>query len=66
MDKKSKQICVFTTPSIMDDMKKIAHMKELSVNHTLNLAFQEYIEQNQSLIQQYDKWKGEIANGHNT
>ena len=58
-EKKSKQICVFTSPTTVENLKKIAHMKEMSFNHTYHTAFQEYLEHNKEYIQAYDKWKKE-------
>ena len=60
-ENKSKQISVFTTPTLMVEMKKIAHMKEWSLNQTFNIAIREYVENNQNLVEKYNKWKAEMA-----
>ena len=54
-ERKSKSITVFTMPTLLEEMKKIAHMKDWSLNQTLNIAFREYVKSNQILIEEYNK-----------
>ena len=53
MEKKS--ILTTTELSVITDLKKIAHMKNMSVNGVVSKLLKKFVEENKKLVDDYDK-----------
>lgn len=53
-ERKSKRLNLLLQPSIMEDLSKVAHMKQKSVNDLINTVLKEYCGNQQELIEKYD------------
>jgi hypothetical protein len=51
---KTKRLNLLMLPSVCESIGKIATMKRCSTNELINSILQEYIEDNQELLQKYD------------
>ena len=51
----TKQQIIKTTPELVTNIKKIAHMKRSTINGLLNQMLKEYIQSHQELIEQYNQ-----------
>ncbi len=52
---KTKRLNLLMLPSVCEDVTKIAAMKRSSVNELINTVLQQYIADNQELIEKYDE-----------
>ncbi|MGO4938359.1 hypothetical protein ACTQ54_12275 [Fundicoccus sp. Sow4_H7] len=52
---KDKRTNLLFYPSVYEDLRKIATMKQTSVNDLINTLAEEFIEQEQDAIEMYDK-----------
>lgn len=53
-ERKTKRLNLLLQPSIMDDLKKIAAMKQTSVNDLINTVLKDYNASQSNIIQTYD------------
>jgi len=51
---KSKRINLLIQPSVIEDMGKIAHMKQTSVNDLINTVLKNYVKREASTISKYE------------
>lgn len=54
-ERKTKRLNLLLQPSIMDDLKKIAAMKQTSVNDLINSVLKDYNLAEKSMIEKYDR-----------
>ncbi|NTW84338.1 MAG: hypothetical protein HGB36_13430 [Chlorobiaceae bacterium] len=51
---KSKRLNLLIRPSLMNDFKKIAYMRHLSINGLINKLIAEYVSKHAALVEEYD------------
>lgn len=56
---KTKRLNLLMLPSVCDSIGKIAAMKRTSTNELINSILQDYIKENEELINKYDEVFGE-------
>lgn len=56
---KSKRLNLLLRPALLEDLKKIAAMKQTSVNNLINTVLGEYAEQEAEQIEKYNSVFGE-------
>jgi predicted HicB family RNase H-like nuclease len=54
-ERKSKRLNLLIQPSILENLSKIAHMKQTSVNDLVNSVLKNYAETEEETISVYDK-----------
>ena len=54
-ERKSKRLNLLLQPSVLENLSKIAHMKQTSVNDLINSALKNYAETEKDSISMYDK-----------
>ncbi len=54
-EKKSHKTSVLLKPSLHENLKKIAHMKQTSTNDLINKMIDSYVNENKEDVEQYNK-----------
>ena len=54
-ERKTRRLNLLLQPSILDNLSKIAHMKQTSVNDLMNSVLKDYAETEEETISMYDK-----------